>query len=468
MPLIKSISGIRGTVGGQEGTNLSLLDIVKFTAAYASLIKPSCLKCKNIKIVIGRDARPSGLMIKKLVIGTLLNQGISVIDLDLATTPTVEMLVIKHQAQGGIIITASHNPQGWNALKFLNQQGEFLTVQAGQTILKLAEVSQFDSAPENKLGIYSSDLKAQDFHLQEILKLKLVKPQPIRKKKFKIVVDGINSVGGLVIPQLLGALGVTNIIKLNCSATGQFAHSPEPLDKNLTAIKKLVLQEKADLGIVVDPDVDRLAFIDEQGNMFGEEYTLVAIADYILKNKIPQPYHKKTVSNLSSSRALSDIAQRHGGSYQASAVGELHVVQKMKDIKAVIGGEGNGGLIYPQLHYGRDALVGVALFLSYLATTKRTMSQLKQDLPQYFMVKDKMILPTQINLKQLFNKIQQDYPQEKINRLDGLKIDWSDSWVHLRASNTEAILRIYSEASSQNLARKKIREIKKKILAYIK
>jgi len=486
MSLIKSISGIRGTIGGQAGENLTPLDILKFSTAYGIFIKNNGLFDsgqtnhvgqsgsdqinfdKKAIIIVGRDARISGEMVKDLVIGALLSQGLDVIDLGLATTPTVEMTVIKQKAQGGIIITASHNPQGWNALKFLNHQGEFLSAEEGNVILELAEDTNLEAVTEEKIGKYEFNERAADEHIKAILDLSLVKQKLIAERKFKIVVDGINSVGGTVIPELLRALGVNDIVELNCVPNGQFAHKPEPLDENLNAIKALVLKEKADLGIVVDPDVDRLAFIDEQGKMFGEEYTLVAVAEYVLKNYCRCGYQKISVSNLSSSRALRDITEKRGGAYYAAAVGEVNVVQKMKETAAAIGGEGNGGIIYPELHCGRDALVGVALFLSFLAEENKKMSEFKKQFPEYFMVKDRIDLIPGINLVELLNKIKQDYLTEKITEVDGLKIDWPDSWVHLRASNTEPIIRIYAEARQLELAREKVEEIKKKISANIK
>jgi len=473
MPLINSISGIRGTIGGQPGENLTPLDILKFSAAYGVFIKKNYPNIK-IKIIVGRDSRVSGEMIKNLVIGTLLGQGIDIIDLGMAATPTVEIAVTSQKAQGGIVLTASHNPQGWNALKLLNSQGEFLTAADGKEILALAEKEDWGFAPEDKLGAYVFNPFLAADHLRAILNLSLVDKKLITAKNFKIVVDGINSVGGLIVPELLKTLGAAEIIELNCVPDGLFAHKPEPLDENLTDLKARIVKEKADLGIVVDPDVDRLAFIDEKGEMFGEEYTLVAVADYVLRNFAaidaanPGQYDKASVSNLSSSRALKDITEKYQGEYEASAVGELNVVQKMKKIKAVIGGEGNGGIIYPELHYGRDALVGIALFLTALSRENKKMSEFKQSFPEYFMVKDKIALPPDLNLVELLSQIKKDYKLEKTTDIDGVKIDWTDSWVHLRASNTEPIIRIYSEAKTISLAQTKVKEIKDKILAYIK
>lgn len=481
MPLIKSISGIRGTIGGTPGNNLTPLDILKFSAAYGIFIKqnnpgPKC------KIIVGRDSRISGPMVNNLVVGTLLGQGIEVIDLGLASTPTVEIAVSGQAAQGGIILTASHNPQGWNALKLLDAQGEFLSAVQGEEVLRLAGSSDFEFVGEEKLGTYFLDHSAGAEHLHRILKLKLVDKDLIAKQNFKIVVDGINSVGGIIVPKLLRELGVKNIVELNCEPSGKFAHRPEPLAENLIEIRELVKESQADLGIVVDPDVDRLAFLDERGEMFGEEYTLVAVAQYILQNykmtgtEDGNQYNKATVSNLSSSRALKDLSESYQGEYRAAAVGEVNVVAKMKETKAVIGGEGNGGIIYPELHYGRDALVGIALFLTSLAKAGKKVSKLRQELPEYYMVKDKLELPAGFDLSGLLLKIKQAYqapsqdnnPEIKLTDIDGLKIDWLDSWIHLRASNTEPIMRIYAEAKSLSAANQKIKEIKDKILAYIK
>lgn len=473
MPLIKSISGIRGTIGGQPGDNLTPLDILKFTAAYGNFIKNNFANVK-VKIVVGRDGRISGPMIKSLVINTLISQGIDVIDLDLATTPTVEVAVINQQAQGGVVITASHNPQGWNALKLLNSQGEFLSVSDGQQVLELAEQKQFIFSPETELGTYALNEDFVQEHLGAIINLPVVDIEAISTKNYRIVVDGINSVGGLVVPELLKLLGVQDIILLNGEPNGQFAHRPEPLAENLEQIMSEVITEKADLGIIVDPDVDRLVFVDEAGELFGEEYTLVAIADYVLNNFEsinsfrPGKYTKSTVSNLSSSRALQDITEKHQGLYQASAIGEVHVVELMKKTKAVIGGEGNGGIIYPELHYGRDALVGIALFLTALAKSKQTISDFRKNFPDYFMIKDKIELTGNIDLNLVFNKLKEVYRQQEIFEIDGLKISWPDSWVHLRVSNTEPIIRLYGEAPSINEIRQKIAAVKEIILTNIK
>jgi len=472
MSIIKSISGIRGTIGGEMGNNLTPPDILKFTLAYGIFIKENYPNIKQ-KIIIGRDARVSGEMIKNIVSGALMGLGINVLDLGLASTPTVEMTVVDQAAQGGIIITASHNPQGWNALKLLNAQGEFLSQLEGEKILVLAETNNFIFSPEENFGYYVNNPFCDLEHINKILNLELVDKDLIAGRNFKIVVDGINSVGGFVIPSLLKELGVKDIIELNYEPNGQFAHKPEPLAENLTEIMARVKSEKADLGIVVDPDVDRLAFIDENGEMFGEEYTLVAIADYVLQNfsqiekKNPGKYKKITVSNLSSSRALKDITEKYQGIYEAAAVGEVNVVEKMKVTRAIIGGEGNGGVIFPELHYGRDALVGIALFLTYLAKEGKTVSEIRKSLPEYFMVKDKIELLAGINLGEILNKIKAEYQIEAITDIDGVKIDWADSWVHLRASNTEPIMRIYAEAKSLEEAKAKVDEIKNKILLYI-
>jgi phosphomannomutase len=473
MSLIKSISGIRGQIGGAINENLTPVDILKFSLAYGNFIKKTYPNLK-VKIIIGRDARISGEMIKNLIVGSLVSLGIDVVDLDLASTPTVEMAVTSYKAQGGIIITASHNPQGWNALKLLDSQGEFLSKIDGEVVLTLAENIDFDFAPEDKLGSYILNSSFVQKHIDDILNLELVNKNLVAQKKFKVVVDGINSIGGLIVPQLLRVLGVKDIIELNCEPDGQFAHKPEPIAENLTAIMELVKKEKADLGIVVDPDVDRLAFIDENGEMFGEEYTLVAVADYVLENfalidkKDPGKYQKNTVSNLSSSRALKDLTEKYNGSYEAAAVGEVNVITKMRETKAVIGGEGNGGVIFPELHYGRDALVGIALFLSLLAQKNIKMSELKKSLPEYFMVKDRIELTPGLDLKKILADIKAEYQSEKITDIDGVKIDWLDSWVHLRASNTEPIIRLYGEAKTLVGVEVKVKEIKDKILAYIK
>lgn len=473
MSLIKSISGIRGQIGGQSGENLTPIDVLKFTSAFGVFIKQN-YPAITPKIVIGRDARISGEMIKNLVAGSLAGLGINVVDMGYTSTPSVEIAVANQEAQGGIIITASHNPQGWNALKLLNAQGEFLTKEDGEKVLEIAEENNFESVVEENLGYYVCDPYLDQEHIKKVLEMPLVDKNLIAAKKFKIVVDGINSVGGVFIPELLKELGVQDVIKLNCEPNGKFAHKPEPLAENLTAIMEMVKKEKADLGIVVDPDVDRLAFIDENGNMFGEEYTLVAVSDYVLENfdllekANPGKYKKATVSNLSSSRALKDITEKYNGTYEAVAVGEVNVVSKMKETKAIIGGEGNGGVIFPEVHYGRDALVGVALFLTLLAKKNIKMSELRKVLPEYFMVKDRVDLTPSLDLKKILADIKVEYASEKITDIDGVKIDFTDSWVHLRGSNTEPIIRIYAEAKTLALAEEKVKEIKDKILAYIK
>ena len=456
MSLIKSISGIRGTIGGKPGDNLTPLDAVKFAAAYGTwLINEH--KSNKFKVVVGRDARISGAMVQQLVMNTLVGLGIDVIDLGLSTTPTVEIAVTMENANGGIILTASHNPKQWNALKLLNDKGEFLNGKEGAKILKYAENEDFDFSEVDDLG---KIIPIDDYinrHIDEVLKLKLVDINAIKKAGFKVVVDAVNSTGGIAIPALLKKFGV-EVIELYCEPNGQFPHNPEPLKEHLGDICKLVVEEKADFGIVVDPDVDRLAFIDEKGQMFGEEYTLVACADFVL-SKTPGD----TVSNLSSSRALRDLTQNHGQKYRSSAVGEVNVVQLMKDTNAIIGGEGNGGIIYPEAHYGRDSLVGVALFLTYLAEKKTLVSALKESYPAYFMSKNKIELTPDLDVDAILEKVQENHEKEQITTIDGVKIDFPENWVHLRKSNTEPIIRIYTEAKSQEeadeLAQKMIREI---------
>ena len=445
MTLIKSISGIRGTIGGAVSENLTPLDVVKFTAAYATILKESH-ENKKIHVVVGRDARISGPMVQSLVQATLVGMGVNVIDLDLSTTPTVAIAVPLNAAQGGIILTASHNPKQWNALKLLNEKGEFISAAVGQRVLELAEEASFEFAEVDHLGSQLADNSFLEKHIEEVLKLPLVNEAVIKSAKFKVVVDGVNSSGGIYIPALLEAMGV-EVIKLFCDPTGHFPHNPEPLEEHLTDIKAAVLAHKADLGIVVDPDVDRLAFISEDGSMFGEEYTLVACADYVL-SKTPGA----TVSNLSSTRALRDVTQKHGQKYTASAVGEVNVVTAMKAENAVIGGEGNGGIIYPESHYGRDALVGVALFLMLLAEKKTTASALRATYPAYFMRKDKISLTEDINVDAILAAMATLYKEEEVNTTDGVKIDFEHYWVHLRKSNTEPIIRIYTEATSLDLA----------------
>lgn len=457
MTLIKSISGIRGTIGGETGNNLTPIDIVKFTVAYARFISAKN-NGKRLKIVIGRDARISGEMVNDLIEGTLLGCGADVINVGLCTTPGTEMAVITHKADGGIIITASHNPKQWNALKLLNEKGEFLNDAEGKQVLALAEDSDFAYPEIDGIGKILSRESFNDTHIKQVLSLPLVDAEAVRKRKFKVVVDAVNSVGGIVIPKLLRELGC-EVVELNCEPNGMFAHNPEPLPQNLTEISEVIVREKADLGVVVDPDVDRLAFVSEDGSMFVEEYTLVAVADYILSQKVGN-----TVSNLSSSRALNDVTVAHGGTYSASAVGEVNVVAKMKEVGAVIGGEGNGGVIYPELHYGRDALVGVALFLTYFAKKNMTMTELRKTYPAYFASKNKIELTPAIDVDKVLLEIKCKYAGEKINDIDGIKIDFAECWVHLRKSNTEPIIRIYTEAKSMDeadaLAQRFIAEIK--------
>ena len=445
MSLIKSISGIRGTIGGKVDENLTPIDAVKFAAAYGSWLKGQAGK-EHVKVVIGRDARISGEMIQNLVQYTLIGLGIDVVNIGLSTTPTVEVAVPLEKADGGIILTASHNPKEWNALKLLNDKGEFVSDQDGKAILKIAQENDFSFASVDYLGKLSHDDRYIDLHIEKVLALPLVAPEAIQKKKFRVVVDAVNSTGGIAIPSLLERLGV-EVVKLYCEPNGHFPHNPEPLKEHLGDICKKVVEEKADFGIVVDPDVDRLAFITDQGEMFGEEYTLVACADYVLGKA-----KGNVVSNLSSSRALRDIAQKHGVSYSAAAVGEVNVVTEMKRVEAIIGGEGNGGIIYPELHYGRDALVGVALFLSLLAERGGSVQQLRESYPAYFMSKNKIQLTEQINPDQILRAMEQKYAHEQTTTIDGLKIDFADSWVHLRKSNTEPIIRIYTEAKSQKEA----------------
>lgn len=445
MSLIKSISGIRGTIGGKVDDNLTPIDAVKFAAAYGSWLKGQSGK-EYVKVVIGRDARISGEMIQNLVQYTLIGLGIDVVNIGLSTTPTVEVAVPLEKADGGIILTASHNPKEWNALKLLNNKGEFVSDEDGKAILRIAQENDFSFATVDHLGKLSHDDRYIDLHIEQVLALPLVTPKAIQEKKFRVVVDAVNSTGGIAIPRLLERLGV-EVVKLYCEPNGHFPHNPEPLKEHLGDICKKVVDEKADFGIVVDPDVDRLAFITDQGEMFGEEYTLVACADYVLGKA-----KGNVVSNLSSSRALRDIAQKHGVSYSAAAVGEVNVVTEMKRVGAIIGGEGNGGIIYPELHYGRDALVGVALFLSLLAERGGSVQQLRESYPAYFMSKNKIQLTEQINPDQILKAMEQKYAHEQTTTIDGLKIDFSESWVHLRKSNTEPIIRIYTEAKSQKEA----------------
>ncbi len=457
MTLIKSISGIRGTIGGKVGENLTPLDTVKFAAAYGTWLKNDRNK-ENYKVVVGRDARISGNMVQELVMNTLIGLGIDVVDLGLSTTPTVEIAVPLEHADGGIILTASHNPKQWNALKLLNNKGEFLNAIEGKKILKIAENEDFNFAEIDDLGKITVNDAYIDIHIDEVLSLDLVDVNAIKKAKFKVVVDGVNSTGGIAIPLLLERLGV-DCVKLYCTPNGEFPHNPEPLKEHLTDISELVVKENADLGVVVDPDVDRLAFICNDGEMFGEEYTLVACADYVL-GKTPG----NTVSNMSSSRALRDITEKHGGTHEASAVGEVHVVKLMKKNNAIIGGEGNGGIIYPESHYGRDSLVGVALFLTHLAEKQVTVRDLRDSYPSYFMSKNKIALTPTLNVDEILKQMTVKYAHENIITIDGVKIDFKENWVHLRKSNTEPIIRIYTEAKTQkiadNLAQKIITEIK--------
>lgn len=457
MTLIKSISGIRGTIGGNVGDNLTPVDAVKFASAYGTFLK-NANPNKRLKVCIGRDARISGPMIHNLVVNTLVGLGIDIIDLGLSTTPTVEVAVPLEQADGGIILTASHNPKQWNALKLLNAKGEFLSGADGAQILEIAESEAFDFVDVDSLGEITENDAYMDIHIDEVLNLPLVDVEAVAQKKFKVVVDGVNSSGGIIIPKVLEQMGV-EVVKLYCEPNGHFPHNPEPLKEHLGDICKLVVDEKADFGIVVDPDVDRLAFISNDGEMFGEEYTLVAIADYVL-SKTPG----NTVSNMSSSRALRDITEKHNGSYQASAVGEVNVVELMKKTNAIIGGEGNGGIIYPEIHYGRDAVVGVALFLTYLANQDKTVAELRATYPQYYMSKNKIELTPQIDVDNVLKTMTEKYANENISTIDGVKIDFASEWVHLRKSNTEPIIRIYTEAPTQaeadTLAERFVSELK--------
>ena len=445
MSLIKSISGIRGTIGGKVNDNLTPLDVVKFASAFGTWLQNNKNR-KDLTLVIGRDARISGQMVSSLVSSTLQGLGINVIDLGLSTTPTVEVMVPELNADGGIILTASHNPKQWNALKLLNEKGEFINAENGADVLALAESEDFNYAEVDDLGTYETRDDAFDIHIQKIMDLPMVDAEAVKAKKFKVVLDAVNSTGGISLPPLLEKLGC-EVVKLYCEPNGQFPHNPEPLKEHLTDICELVKKENADLGIVVDPDVDRLALIDEKGEMFGEEYTLVAVADYLLKHK-----NGVAVSNLSSSRALRDVAQNHHSEYFASAVGEVNVVNLMKEKNAVIGGEGNGGIIYPDLHYGRDSLVGIALFLTHLAKENKTVSELRAGYPAYFMGKKKIELTPEIDVDALLTKMQNEYQNEEVSTVDGVKIDFAENWVHLRKSNTEPIIRIYTEAKSQEEA----------------
>lgn len=458
MTLIKSISGIRGTIGGKPGEGLSPLDIVKFASAFGTWVSRNRANSK-IKIVIGRDARISGPIVSQLVTNSLQSLGIDVIDLGLTTTPTVEVAVVAEGADAGIILTASHNPKQWNALKLLNSKGEFISGDDGAEVLSIADAEDFNYASVNSLGKYLQNETYLHKHIEMILDLPLVDVEAIKAKKFRIAVDGVNSTGGVYVPALLKALGVEEVYEIHCLPTGDFAHNPEPIPENLTEISSAVKKHDAHLGIVVDPDVDRLALVNEDGEMFGEEYTLVAVADYILSHT-----PGNTVSNMSSTRALRDITEKHGQSYSASAVGEVNVIAMMKDTNAIIGGEGNGGIIYPELHYGRDALVGIALFLTHLAKSGRTMSILKATYPHYHISKNKIELTPEIDVDKVLESIKLKYKNYPINTIDGVKIEFDKEWVHLRKSNTEAIIRIYTESESMNtannLANKIISDIK--------
>jgi len=444
LSLIKSISGIRGTIGGISGDNLTPVDILKFTLAFGEWVK----KDSGInKVIIGRDARVSGAMVSNIVSGALQSIGIHVVDLGLSTTPTVEVAVAAEQAGGGIIITASHNPKQWNALKLLNSKGEFISAAAGLEVLTNGEAGAFEFADVNSLGTYTTIENYIDLHIEKILALSLVDVEAIKAKKFKVVIDCVNSTGGIALPKLLAALGVENVVELYTEPNGLFPHNPEPLPENLNELSITVKKKKADLGISVDPDVDRLALVCEDGNMFGEEYTLVAVADYVLSNT-----KGNTVSNLSSTRALRDVTEKAGSEYHASAVGEVNVVEKMKEVNAVIGGEGNGGIIYPELHYGRDAMVGIALFLTHLAKFGKTTSMLRATYPNYTIAKKKIDLDPSVDMDRLFEEVKKKYKKYPINTIDGVKIEFDMDWVHLRRSNTEPIIRIYAESNSETTA----------------
>lgn len=458
MTLIKSISGIRGTIGGKPGEGLSPLDVVKFTAAYGTWIKKRNNE-ERVKIIIGRDARISGEMVRNLVIGTLQGLGIDVCDLGLSTTPTVEVAVPVEKAHGGIILTASHNPKQWNALKLLNEKGEFISGDDGKEVLEIAENDDYSFADVDTLGSVTEDDSYLQKHIDMILNLPLVDVEAIKACKFKVAVDAVNSTGGIYVPAMLKALGVDEVIELYCEPNGKFPHNPEPLPENLTEISGTVKKKGAHLGIVVDPDVDRLALVSEDGEMFGEEYTLVAVSDYVLTNT-----PGNTVSNLSSTRALRDVTNKHGQTYTAAAVGEVNVVTKMKETNAVIGGEGNGGVIYPELHYGRDALVGIALFLTHLAKSGKTTSQLRASYPGYHISKNKIELTPEIDVDKILASVKNKYSNQELNTIDGVKIDFEKEWVHLRKSNTEPIIRIYTESenltTANNLAQKIISDIR--------
>lgn len=446
MTLIKSISGIRGTIGGKAGEGLNPLDIVKFTSAYATLIRRTST-VKSNKIVVGRDARISGEMVKNVVCGTLMGMGFDVVNIGLASTPTTELAVTMAGACGGIILTASHNPKQWNALKLLNEYGEFLNAAEGEEVLRIAEAEAFEYADIDHIGSYVEDNTYNEKHIESVLALKLVDVEAIRRANFRVAIDCVNSVGGIILPELLHRLGVQHVEKLYCEPTGNFQHNPEPLEKNLGDIMNLMKGGKADVAFVVDPDVDRLAMICEDGTMYGEEYTLVTVADYVLKHT-----PGNTVSNLSSTRALRDVTRKYGMQYNAAAVGEVNVVTKMKETNAVIGGEGNGGVIYPESHYGRDALVGIALFLSHLAHEGKKVSELRASYPNYYIAKNRIDLTPQTDVDAILAKVKDLYKAQEINDIDGVKIDFPDKWVHLRKSNTEPIIRVYSEAATMEAA----------------
>lgn len=454
MTLIKSISGIRGTIGGREDESLTPIDVVKYATAYADVI----IKGENKKVVIGRDARLSGFMVNQLVCASLISKGVEVIDLGLSTTPTVEMAVVNENAAGGIILTASHNPKQWNALKLLNSKGEFISSELGEEIISRVQSSDFSYNEIDEIGTYEEKSGYIEWHIDEILKLDMVDVEAIRLKNFKVAVDAVNSTGGIAVPMLLSKLGVTEVIELYCEPTGKFPHNPEPLPEHLTDLSSTVLSSGADLGITVDPDVDRLAFVSENGDMFGEEYTLVAVADYVLSQK-----KGNTVSNLSSTRALRDVTEKHGGTYNASAVGEVNVVKMMKETNAIIGGEGNGGIILPELHYGRDALVGIALFLSHLAKVGKPMSHLKATYPPYIISKNKIELTPEIDVDHILAMLTEKYKNHPVNTVDGVKIEFDEEWVHLRKSNTEPIIRIYAEGSTLSVADSLVNKIKQDI-----
>lgn len=461
MALIKSISGIRGTIGGMQGEGLSPIDVVKFTSAFATFLKKNSKKDK-LQLVVGRDARISGQMVDSLVVGTLLGMGIDVIETGLSTTPTVEVTVVDKKADGGIIITASHNPKQWNALKLLNAKGEFINAEEGNEVLQLADTMNVNFAQVEELGKCMTDFNTIDSHIQKVIDLPLVDVEAIKKAGFKVAVDAVNSTGGIAIPRLLTALGVEKVVEINCDPTGDFAHNPEPLPEHLQEISSVVKDNGCHLGVVVDPDVDRLALVCENGEMFGEEYTLVAVADYVLS-------HTKgnTVSNMSSTRALRDITEAQGCSYTSAAVGEVNVVEKMKATNAIIGGEGNGGVIYPELHYGRDALVGVALFLTLLAKKGCSVSELRKTYPNYVISKNKISLTPEIDVDSVLNKVAEKYKNQPISTIDGVKIEFGNEWVHLRKSNTEPIIRIYSESKTAEKANELAQRIMDDIKASI-